>query len=73
MTYDGDEVASGGTFGSSETSDPFGNPEAPTACFVAPSVYSSVSAGKDWIDRAVECRAKAGKSGKSAKSAKSFK
>ncbi len=71
VTYDGVEVASGGEFGSSETSDPFGNPDAPDACVVSPSVYSRVSAGKDWIDRAVECRSKSGKPNGSSKSGKS--
>ena len=72
VTFDGDEVASGGDFGVSDSAT-FGNPSGTCSQEVSPSVYSRVSSGMQWIERAIECRAngipdkpeKSGKSGKS--------
>jgi len=73
VTFDGDEVAFGeADFGSSE-SHTFGNQVEP--CFQRPGIYSRVSSGMEWIERALECKesGRSGRSGKSSRSGKSGK
>ena len=69
VTYGGEEVASGGEF-EFEESTTFGD-ECPEVK-PDPSVYSRVSSGVDWVEKAIQCRfgddpnvsSKSGKSGR---------
>ena len=65
-------VASGGEFDAVETTT-FGNPN--NSCQKEPAIYSRVSSGMDWIERALECNSvsRSSKSGKSTKASKARK
>lgn len=73
VTYDGEVVAFDEGDWGFEVTDTFGPPcEGPPPPKI--SVYSRVSSGKEWIDRAIECKSKSsGPISKSGKTSKSFK